>query len=121
MPLAPSYLPTTYAQALRLVESARDKRVKPVGNNTTVERLGGSLLGIRYHNTIIVSFDAEGRVHLTSGGYRTATTKARLAYVASAYGYRLSQRDWQWYLTTPEGTEVPWEDGVAVGRTPVSA
>lgn len=71
-----------YQECARLVASARDRRSKPIDNNTRVEKRGEGAYALRLHATDIATFYEDGRITVNSGGYRTVTTAARLnAYV----------------------------------------
>lgn len=56
-----------------------------------------------YHQTPVVEKEGN-RYILNTGGYETKTTKRRInRYLPS--GYKLYQKDFTWYLDTPEGTQ----------------
>lgn len=80
-----------------------------IGRNTMLERIERSsrsmpAIGVRYHATTIVTFYENGVTEITSGGYRTSSTKERLnRYLPS--GWRIFQKDYMWMLDTPVGTE----------------
>ena len=52
----------------------------------------------------------DGRIQLNSGGYRTTTTKRRMNQCL--LGHRVYQRDFAWYVSAPDGTVRPFEDGM---------
>jgi hypothetical protein len=63
---------------------------------------------VRYHNTDVwaMSYVPWGRYHanrvvLSTGGYRTVTTKRRMNQANNEYdsGVHVYQRDWEWYVT----------------------
>lgn len=58
----------------------------------------GDAIHLKLHDTYVVTWYADGRVKLNSGGWRTVTTKARInEYLNSGYG--VEQELGQWYLT----------------------
>lgn len=52
-----------------------------------------------YHSTCVVSF-TEGSIILNSGGWRTATTKARMNQASNQFrlGYYVYQKKGQWFV-----------------------
>lgn len=108
--------PTNHADALALLGS-RDSR--KIGHNTTLERLEGGTIGVRFHDTIIVRFYASGSLDLNSGGYRTNTTKERInRYLPE--GYSLYQRAKVWRIQGPDKIEQDFNDGVMVMAAPLA-
>jgi len=74
--------PTTWAEACRLVEGGRTRvgyrnHGKKIGNNTVLY-VDGDLAAVRLHQTDVVTFYADGRIELNSGGWQTATTRDRI-------------------------------------------
>ena len=49
---------------------------------TTISRTDGKTV-VTYHDTPVVTLDADGTITLDSGGWRSATTKPRMNQVAS--------------------------------------
>lgn len=64
-----------------------------------------------YHQSPVVT-ERDGTYRLSSCGYQTSTTKERINRYLPR-GYRVVQRDFVWYLETPEGTE-EFEDGMTI-------
>lgn len=97
----------TYDEARALLDGGKHK----VGNNTYLrEEVIG--IGVRLHRTYVVAIRKDGNYALNSGGYRTATTKARINAFSPAAVY---QEKGKWYLfdrTTEE--RVPFVDGMVV-------
>jgi hypothetical protein len=77
---------------------------------------------IRYWNTDIVKFNRYW-VHLNNGGWHTATTKTRMNQASNQFnlGYRVYQKDYQWYIVTPDGKNHTYQDGTtfSFARTPI--
>lgn len=85
----------SYAECERIVATARDKRSKPVANNTRVEKRGEHAYALRLHATDIATYQDDGHTFVSSGGYRTVTTADRLrGYVTRA----LSSERGTWYM-----------------------
>lgn len=81
-----------FAQCEQLVSRARDKRSKPVANNTRVERRDADTYALRLHGTDIATYHRDGTITLNSGGWRTVTTLERLrsftgVHIESEHGY----------------------------------
>lgn len=78
-----------------------------LGTTATSVRHDKAWTIVRYHDTDVVSFDAETIV-LRTGGWKTATTKARMNQAANQFGlrYQVYQAKGQWYIRTynPLGT-----------------
>jgi len=64
-----------------------------------------------YHQSAVVVRDGR-TLRLDSHGYRTSTTKKRINRHLPA-GYSVVQRDYDWYLETPDGRE-EFRDGMTV-------
>jgi len=71
----------------------------------------------RYHSTDVVEFDAE-RITLRSDGWQTATTKARMNQASNQFGlgFRVFQRDHEWFVGLPNGNIVPFIGGMIIPR-----
>ena len=79
-----------------------EKEMAKLGYATTIHKRGGGI-AIYHHKTAIVIFEPGGAIHLNNGGYYTSTTKKRLN-LFTPEGFRVFQRDYAWYLETPERT-----------------
>lgn len=97
----------TYASACDKL-NGRDSR--KVGNNTYLERIDSQTVGVRLHRTHVVTFHADGRYTLNSGGWRTVTTKSRINDYAPA---RVTQRAGEWFVRH-DGTEIEFRDGMTL-------
>jgi hypothetical protein len=73
---------------------------------------------VRLYSTDVVSFVPDGTncatVVLNSGGYKTATTKSRMNQTSNQYdlGYKVYQRDFQWFVRNRIGRVEPFFDGM---------
>ena len=85
----------TYQKATELVQSARKSETGRLLENNTRLLPRGSDFAIRLHDTDIVTIHKSGAYTLNSGGWKTATTKARLNDYAPI---RISQDKGQWYV-----------------------
>ena len=56
------------------------------GTATRIVRRGPDVIAVRYHETDVVTYHADGRLVLDSGGWMTATTKVRLNDYAVGFG-----------------------------------
>lgn len=108
----------SYAEAQKMIATARDKVSKPLRNDTYLEDLG-DCLAVRLHYTYIVRYYPDGSVVLDSGGWRTKTTKVRInEYLPN--GWSVWQKKGVWYLGygywSPSNTrEYIFEDGIRIG------
>jgi hypothetical protein len=78
------------------------------GVSTSIRTENGRTI-VRYHDTDVVSFDAES-VELNTGGWKTATTKTRMNQAANQFGlpYRVYQKDHAWFVRFSNGDSVPF-------------
>ena len=76
----------SYMDAVELAQTRKRK----LGNNTVlVTDHAPTSYAVRYHSTDIVTYRKDGSIVLSSGGWRTSTTKERInEYIPF---YRLSQ------------------------------
>jgi hypothetical protein len=71
--------PATYAHAIALLGSNPNRPQKRLaGKATTAHRLLDGSIAIVYHNTSILTFRPNGQIVITSGGFRSNTTKAKI-------------------------------------------
>lgn len=84
----------------------KNRESKKVGNNTYLVRISPDTIGVRLHNTVVVSIHSDGTYTLNSGGWRTVTTKARMNEFCPV---RVSQKKYDWFV----GDE-PFYDGIRV-------
>ena len=84
-----------------------------VGTHRTNIRTEDGSTRVRYHNTDVVSFDRD-LVTLDTGGWETATTKLRMNQASNQFGlgYRVYQKDFDWFVETPNGNEVPFTGNI---------
>lgn len=98
-------MPTSYADALRMLGSQAMKRI---GHNTKLVYGGSDRVDVVYHRTSIVVLYADGRVILDHGGWQTRTTLARLSQAMRGLGIGgLTQRKGSWIFTF-KGNELPY-------------
>lgn len=85
---------------------------KKVANNTLEIDHGNGKSSIRLHDTDILTFE-NGKVTLDSGGWQTVTTKQRLNRFLPS-GYRITQKNFEWFVNTPNGGKVAFSDGMTL-------
>lgn len=91
-------------------------RSKKVENNTLrIEYQDGSV-GIRLHDTDIITIMEDGRVILDSGGWRTATTKARMNSSLNPYWptFAICTDSGVWHLYKGAYRLCRFEDGIEI-------
>lgn len=80
--------------------TGRNMLSRKVGNNTYLVRnsgVPGDSIHLKLHDTYIITWYADGRIVLNTGGWFTVTTKARINQFVS--GYRITQDRGVWYIT----------------------
>ena len=80
-------------------------------HKTTVSADATAHVIVTYVNTQIVRVNKDDTITLNTGGYETVTTKRKMNQASAQFGlgYSVSQRDFQWYVTKPNGDEVRLE------------
>lgn len=77
------------------------KRRDRLGPTATLATLNNDVLKVQYHDTTVVIASLKtGEVVLDTGGWFTATTKARMNQAARQYslGYEVVQRKKEWFV-----------------------
>jgi hypothetical protein len=92
----------TYRELDELM-TGRTKDRRKLANNTYAERRSADRIAIRLHATDILLFDKSGRVMVTTGGWMTVTTKARLnEYLPGGYRIWSTRGVWYWHNGTAD-------------------
>ncbi len=102
---------TSVKSALKDATEYLGKRTtRKLGHNTYV-RKEGSVVVVRFHKTDIATI-REGEIVLTSGGWRTGTTKERINALLPE-GHSIWSDLGVWYLSTPKRSVAPYvfQDG----------
>lgn len=88
---------------------------RKVANNTYLERRGEDAIALRLHATdiAVAKKDHAGHIVLTSGGYKTMTTKDRLNEFLRGSGLQLWQARGVWTLSG-NGVSGTFRDGVTL-------
>lgn len=85
---------TTYAEAAAYLEGARNRsNGRPLANNTRLEPRHDGSIAVRLHRTDVVTFLADGRVVLNTGGWTTVTTQDRINRFSPARVYSQTVRN----------------------------
>jgi hypothetical protein len=93
----------------KLIDKRGNKRAtKKLGNNTHLVRINSDSIGVRLHNTVVVTIHSDGTYTLNSGGWQTVTTKNRINEYCPV---RVHQRRHQWYVGDED---IPFKDGIRV-------
>jgi len=88
--------------------TGRNSQKRKLANNTYAERRESGAIAIRLHNTDILTFNQDGSIVATTGGWKTVTTKARLNEYLSC---RISQERGKWSVHH-NGKTVEFADGI---------
>lgn len=83
-------------------------QTRTVGTHaTTIHTDAEGTTHVVYHSTAVAAWNPT-KIHLDTGGYETATTKARMNQAANQFGleYQVWQKDYAWHVdyrgkTTP--------------------
>lgn len=76
----------------------RSKHIRPGSQTWIVEQADGRI-AVRHHSTDIAILNKVGEVELHTGGWRTATTKARIWTMISHSRFYL--QSWRWKVLAP--------------------
>jgi hypothetical protein len=98
---------TTYKGAAAFL-GERQWRFLPGIRATHAERMGNGSITLRYHGTPVVTYFPDGRITLRTGGWRTATTKARINQFSP---FHVWQSKREWFVNDGTATE-PFVEGV---------
>jgi hypothetical protein len=82
-------------------------------HRTTIEhRASDNTTYIRYWNTDVVAINNHF-VTLDHGNWMSATTKLRMNQAASEFrlGFKVFQKNFEWFVVVPEGKVVPYGTG----------
>lgn len=93
---------------------ANQNRVGTVATSVS-GTMPGQTLRVQYHQTVVVSRDAEGTITLDSGGWRTATTKTRMNQAANQFGlgFQVYAKRGEWFVSY-RGEDIPFRDGMTL-------
>ena len=97
----------TYADAETIL--AR-RAIRKIAHNTHLHRIDGDTIAVRLHATDVLTLHRDGRAVLSSGGWRTVTTKERLNRYAPC---RVYQQRGEWFVQHG-GATVPFHDGLQI-------
>ena len=89
----------------------KESRPYASGHHTRLVRIDPDRIALRLHRTDVLTWYHDGRITYDSGGWRTATTKARMA----EYGpVRIWSERGDWYVSDPRDPEHPraYADGM---------
>jgi hypothetical protein len=96
------------ASAKLIDKRGKNRPTKKLGNNTYLVRIDSETIGVKLHNTIVVTIHQDGTYTLDSGGWQTVTTKQRINEYCPV---RVNQRKHQWYVGDED---IPFKDGIRV-------
>lgn len=97
----------TFLEAQKIIKNRQSKKIK---NNTYLIKINDDSIGVKLHNTIVVTIHKNGSYTLNTNGWRTVTTKQRINQYCPIGVY---QRKNRWYV----GTEShPFFDGMIVKK-----
>lgn len=101
---------TDYRSAVRFLGS-RERR--KLAHNTWVEHICPDAVAIRYHQTRIITYLADGSIILNNGGWDTVTTRDRLNLFTPS-GIHIWRLRGEPHVTCDQG-HIPFLNGMNVG------
>lgn len=104
-------LKETYETVKAMLHGKPQKRI--AGNTTIIDR--GSSVALQYHWTDVVTWNENGTIILSSGGYGTLTTKERLNHALNGIA-RIVQKDYAWYVDF-NGHRYHFHSGMVINPT----
>lgn len=111
----------TYQQANEYL-GKKMNRPAGTGRHTRMVRnsgVPGDSIHLKLHNTYVITWYADGRIELNTGGWRTVTTKARInEFLGRETPWGVYQKNFEWFLSCSDASNpvqiVPFEDGVTI-------
>jgi len=88
-------------------------RMDKLSTYKTTFKLDGDKGCVTYTDTDIVEW-VKNKITLRSGGWESVTTKRKMNQAANQFnlGYSVFQKDFVWYVDTPQGDTVKFYDGM---------
>jgi len=92
-------------------------QLQSIGSHKTTISTDDEFTRVVYHSTAVVKFNHQ-KVILNSGGWLTATTKARMNQTSNQFnlGFTVYQKDFEWFVVLPNGETVDFYDGIEFNR-----
>lgn len=108
-------IPRDYKEASAFLGDKLSKNVK--GKRATViVRFDDSTIRLRYQGTTVAEFRNDGSVQVSSGGWRSKTTKDRINSAILGLG-TVFQKNFEWFMFDYQrNTTVPFQDGMVVNK-----
>ena len=78
----------------------------------TIVDVYGLSVGKLYKTNIVIVNQNLGDIQLDSGGWMTKHTKKCMNLILNEYGFHVSQRDFQWFVSDTAGNKVEYFDGM---------
>lgn len=95
------------------IKTKKTIQSKKIDNNT-LEIIDGDKKIIRLYDTDILTIE-NGILTLSSGGFQTHTTKARLNKYLADYNLYITQKDFNWFVKSNlENTNIDFSDGMTL-------
>lgn len=99
-----------YQEALAFMSKAKNiSKGRPTGQRGTRMRYHHNLIpdvSLHYHHTELVRWTSDG-IYFRNGGWKTATTKARLNEHLLPHRLYITQRKFVWYLHSFDSKDEP--------------
>jgi hypothetical protein len=104
----------TYKEAKNFMEDGRNPKDRPISSraSTRVQRRDENTIAVKYHETDVVTYKADGTYILDSGGWKTKTTQARIEEYTPFY---INQIDGVWFLSSVlADNTINFKDGIEI-------
>lgn len=107
-------VPQTSHDWFTFILAGKDKKRRPIANNTYVRRKENGNIAIRLHNTDIIVITLKDSIILNTGGWYTPTTRERMNSFTRG-GVSVEQKDKIWYLVV-DNKKYTFTDGIVITR-----
>ncbi|MBD3268473.1 hypothetical protein GF373_17535 [bacterium] len=90
----------TYKEVEQFIEDGRDEYGRPVPNRTAtrIEQRDETTIALKYHETDVVTYHADGSYTLDANGWQTKTTKRRINEFSP---FNIIWREKVWFVSGP--------------------
>lgn len=86
----------SYEKLNEYLNDSKNKTNRPLANNTRVIRLTNSSIGIKLHDTFVLTFYKDNFLEINTGGWQTNTTKDRINKYQDYF--RIYTKNRIWYI-----------------------
>lgn len=106
--MIPTVIIRSYQEAEAFLKGGNYRKIPSI-RSTAVVRRGTYTIGLKYHNTYVVTYFAGGAFSLETGGYKTVTTKKRMNDFTP---YNVYQKNFDWFVGGNGLCTMPFQDSI---------